>query len=141
MSIIDRLKTKEDDGFKTGGKPYKDHLGFDTIGYGTRLPLSEKECEMLLIHRLDNITKELLVSRLDDDKKVEDIIYNLSDKRKEVLFEMAYQLGVPKTMKFKMWKAIEDGNFDRASVEMIQSRWYKQTPKRVGQLAKIFQRG
>lgn len=135
MSLIETIKKSEDDGFKTGGMPYKDSLNKDTIGYGTLLPLSEKECEILLKHRLDIIIQELLNSKIDS-KKILDIVNNLSKNRRDVLFEMAYQLGVPKTLKFKkMWKTIENNDFKKASFEMMNSRWYLQTQARVSRLA------
>jgi len=140
-NIIEHIKKNEDDGFKTGGMPYNDSLGKLTIGYGTLLPLSEVECELLLLNRLNDILGELNQQTIFNIK-VEDLLKDLDIGRLDVLLEMAYQLGVPKLMKFKkMWKAIKEKNYNKASIEMIDSRWYSQTPKRAGNLAKKFQTG
>ena len=122
--LIDDIKQEE--GFK--GIVYKCTEGFDTIGYGTRLPLSEKEAEMILEYRL-NILKGNLsgsLSMLDIDKKAWDILYN-----------MVYQMGVKGVLNFKnMIKALEAKDYKRAGDEMLDSKWAKQTPARANRLSK-----
>ena len=122
--LIDDIKQEE--GFK--GTVYKCTEGFDTIGYGTRLPLSEKEAEMILEHRL-NILKGNLSSSLDMldiDKKAWDILYN-----------MVYQMGVKGVLNFKnMIKALENKDYKKAGDEMLDSKWAKQTPARANRLSK-----
>lgn len=122
--LIDDIKQEE--GFK--GIVYKCTEGFDTIGYGTRLPLSEKEAEMILEYRL-NILKSNLSSSLymlDIDKKAWDILYN-----------MVYQMGVKGVLNFKnMIKALEAKDYNRAGDEMLDSKWAKQTPARANRLSK-----
>lgn len=122
--LIDDIKQEE--GFK--GTVYKCTEGFDTIGYGTRLPLSEKEAEMILEYRL-NILKSNLSSSLymlDIDKKAWDILYN-----------MVYQMGVKGVLNFKnMIKALEAKDYKRAGDEMLDSKWAKQTPARANRLSK-----
>ena len=122
--LIDDIKQEE--GFK--GIVYKCTEGFDTIGYGTRLPLSEKEAEMILEYRL-NILKGKLSSSLymlDIDKKAWDILYN-----------MVYQMGVKGVLNFKnMIKALEAKDYKRAGDEMLDSKWAKQTPARANRLSK-----
>ena len=122
--LIDDIKQEE--GFK--GIVYKCTEGFDTIGYGTRLPLSEKEAEMILEYRL-NILKSNLSSSLymlDIDKKAWDILYN-----------MVYQMGVKGVLNFKnMIKALEAKDYKRAGDEMLDSKWAKQTPARANRLSK-----
>ena len=36
-----------------------------------------------------------------------------------------------------MWDALKKDEYDTASLEMLDSNWYKQTPKRCESLAKI----
>ena len=126
--LIDNIKKSE--GFVD--HIYKDHLGKDTIGYGTLMPLTEKECELLLIHRLDKLKDEIF------DKK--SIVALLSENRQDVIFEMCYQMGVRGVLNFKMmWKAIEQGDYKEASKQMLDSRWAEQTPQRAYKLARIMQ--
>lgn len=122
--LIDDIKQEE--GFK--GIVYKCTEGFDTIGYGTRLPLSEKEAEMILEYRLNILKGNLLSSlyMLDIDKKAWDILYN-----------MVYQMGVKGVLNFKnMIKALEAKDYKRAGDEMLDSKWAKQTPARANRLSK-----
>lgn len=117
---------KEHEGYVA--EPYNDSLGFSTIGYGTKLPLSKDEAELILKHRLTD--------KIDKIIEKKPIILTLPQDKQFVLFEMAYQLGVGGILKFKkMWKAIESKNFKEAGVEMLDSRWAKQTPKRAKELS------
>lgn len=126
--LIENIKTNE--GFR--GEVYKDSLGFDTLGYGTKLPLSKSEASMLLISRLDKKIEELL------EKKP--FVKELDEIKQEVLYEMAYQLGVGGLLGFKkMWLAIERGDFKKAASEMLDSKWAKQTPLRANHLAQKIQ--
>lgn len=130
MKVSDELLSsiKINEGFKP--KPYKDHLGFLTIGYGTLIEngISKEEASMLLTMRLKNYIKELSLHKPK--------IAELSQVRQDVLFEMSYQLGSSGILKFKkMWQAIEDANFIEAGVQMLDSKWHAQTPLRARKLA------
>ena len=117
---------KEHEGFVSD--VYKDSLGFDTVGYGTKMPLSKEEAELILKHRLNDKTNKII------EKKP--IILTLPQDKQFILFEMAYQLGVGGLLKFKkMWKAIEEKDYTEASVEMLDSRWANQTPSRAKELS------
>jgi len=126
MSLKEKLKKSE--GFS--GTVYKDTLGIDTVGYGTKMPLSEAEGLLLLEHRLLQKQMELTNAK--------PIVEELSEERHDVLDEMAYQLGVGGLLRFKkMWSAIEEGDFFIASLEMLSSKWARQTPQRAKRLSKI----
>ncbi len=122
--LIEYIKKSE--GFE--GSEYKDHLGFSTLGYGTKLPLSKDEAELLLKYRLNKKIEHLLQEK--------PFIVNLDDNKQAVLYEMAYQLGVGGLLRFKrMWSAIKSTDFEKASIEMLDSLWAKQTPTRAKELA------
>ena len=124
--VIESLKQEE--GFC--GMPYEDTLGISTIGYGTQLPLSEEEAELLLKHRLDKKILEL--------NEKEPFFLELPQKAQEVIANMAYQLGVGGVLKFKkMWMALKNGDYQKAADEMLDSKWAKQTPNRAKRLARI----
>ncbi|MDA3909508.1 MAG: hypothetical protein PF437_10515 [Sulfurimonas sp.] len=41
--------------------------------------------------------------------------------------EMAYQMGLSGLLKFrKTWKYLEEHEFEKAAVEMLDSKWYRQ---------------
>lgn len=108
---------KESEGFK--GVVYKCTEGFDTIGYGTRLPIMKEEAALLLEYRLKAFVKEL--------EQREPFVNKLPLDKQEILAEMAYQMSVGGLMKFKgMWKALKAFDYVTASEEMLDSLWYRQ---------------
>jgi len=116
---------KQDEGFR--GMPYRDTRGFWTIGYGTKLPIDEREAQLLLEKRLNDTIVELR-ERLD-------FFDELPEEAKEIVLNMAYNLGVPKFMHFKrMIAALREGNFKKAAYEMRDSLWYRQVKDRARRL-------
>lgn len=129
-NLIENIKNSE--GFV--GVVYKDSLGIDTIGYGTRMPLDEEEAELILKHRLNKKIEHLL--------KEKPFIKELSINRQNVLFEMAYQLGVNGLLGFKkMFIALEVEDYHTAQLEGLDSKWRKQTPNRAKKLMSIILKG
>ena len=127
MNLLENIKQNE--GFN--GMPYDDSLGKPTIGYGTLLPLSKSESEMILKSRLNQKTDELV--------KSEPFVNELPSEVRDVLYEMSYQLGVGGLLKFKkMFRALKDGNYKEAYIQALDSRWAEQTPSRAKKLAKVF---
>ena len=124
MSLIEDIKQEE--GFS--GTVYKCTEGFDTVGYGTKLPLTKEESELILNHRL-NQTKAQLTSYLYD--------LDIKQEAWDILFNMAYQLGVNGVLKFKkMIEALRVKNYKEASKQGLDSLWAKQTPQRANRLMK-----
>ena len=124
QKIIENIKRHE--GFR--GEVYRDTLGFNTIGYGTKLPLSKKEASVLLEMRLKEKIKEL--------EEKEPFINSLPLDKQSILVEMSYQLGVNGVLKFKkMWVALKNSDYKIAALEMLDSRWHIQTPRRAKELS------
>ncbi len=126
MALLQNIKQSEDEGFQSGGVVYKDNLGFDTIGYGTKLPLSEQECSVLAQMRLEVFQKDVMdkLSYLD-----------IKNEAWDILFEMAYQMGVNGLLKFRnMITALQNKDYATAAEEGRDSRWNKQTPNRSNRL-------
>ena len=66
----------------------------------------------------------------------------LSDARKDVIVNMAFNLGGTGVRKFKkMWAAIEEGDFDTASAEMLDSQWARTVGNRAVKLAEQMKQG
>jgi lysozyme len=88
----------------------------------------ESWAEFILRDILNDLTIEL-------EKGV--LIFNvLSDVRKSVLLDMAFQLGVGGLTEFTgMLFACAKGNFADAASKMLQSKWAKETPKRAATLS------
>ena len=107
---------------------YKCTEGFDTIGYGTKMPITKEEAELLLEHRLKAMKAQLTSYLYDLDIKPE---------AWDILFNMAYQLGVNGVLKFKkMIEALRSKDYKEASKQGLDSLWAKQTPNRANRLMK-----
>jgi len=148
MGMSDVIHTLiADESFRA--RQYLCKLGFPTQGIGTRLPLSnvektmvkdvdewtQLEAEAILWFRLEKYINALWVEKGA-------VIDTLSERRKEVIFNMVYQLGVGGVLNFKkMWAALESGDYKKASVEMLSSTWHKQTRERCERLAKQMAEG
>ncbi len=127
LPYIDPRKINKYKEFNEQYKKIRSDLNL-TIGYGTLLPLSEEEAEWLLKNRLKKIEQEIINNK--------PFFVDLPENVKEALLNMGYNLGVPKQMKFKkMWEALENRDYQKASEEMIDSRWYRQNTNRVKRLA------
>ena len=112
------------------GMPYNDSLGIPTIGYGTKLPITEEEAKLILKYRLDKKIEELTSYK----PEVKSMPFDVQN----VLYEMSYQLGVGGLLKFKkMWEALNAESYVKAADEMLDSKWARQTPNRAGKLAEI----
>ena len=122
--LIDDIKQEE--GFGNKGNVYKCTEGFDTIGYGTKLPINEEEATLLLEYRLNKTRANLLSSLYN---------YNLPDEVWDILLNMSYQLGVGGVLKFKkMLEALKNKDYVEASKQGMDSLWAKQTPNRAKRL-------
>ena len=136
--ISSRIKLNE--GFKD--IVYKDKLGYQTIGYGHLINskdgfiLKKKYPKKLL---LEVFYIDLRKAILDFKKH-----YNyktLENNIQEVIIEMIFQLGIKKVVKFEKFNFyIRNRQLYLAALEMIKSRWYKQTPNRVDRLTAILLR-
>lgn len=130
-AMLDDLRSEE--GLRL--VPYQDSLGFWTLGYGTKLPLTRVEAEHLLEGRAVAAVGALTAAL--------PWVSSLDPVRQRVLFEMAYQMGVGGVLGFhKMLDAVRCGAFDIAANEMLDSAWARsQTPARAGRLAKMMRTG
>ena len=134
--LKDRIKKNE--GYSN--KPYKDQLGFYTIGYGHLI--TEKEDKYFIKQFKKKYLEELF--NTDFKKAHEQYKKNFLKKshttsEKELLIEMLFQLGVKGVSKFKkMLYFLNKKQKFMASLEMLNSLWYLQTPERVKSLIKNY---
>lgn len=131
-SGIEQLK--EDEGFR--GEPYKCTANKTTIGYGRNLednPLTKSEAEYLLLNDLKEIEYSLNGRPFFD---------KLNDTRKDVLINMAYNLGIPRLLNFiNMIAAISNDDYEKAADEMLDSKWARQVGNRATRLSKKMRTG
>jgi lysozyme len=134
LALKNRIKRNE--GYSNTA--YKDSLGFFTIGYGHLIRPNEN------FFLRGVYANELMIKIFEKDfsKALSDYfkIYqgsNHSSHTKEMIIEMIFQLGVSGQKKFvKTNKHLVEKNFFMAALEMKNSLWYEQTPKRVNGLIK-----
>lgn len=121
--LIEDIKAEE--GFS--GTVYVCSEGFDTVGYGSRMPITKEEAELLLEYRLKGMKSQLTGYLYDIDIK---------DEAWDILFNMSYQMGVKGVLNFKnMIKALKNNDYKEASIQMLDSLWAKQTPNRAKRLS------
>ena len=127
--LLDKIKHHE--GFVE--HVYDDSLGIPTIGYGFAIKdliLDEDIAEEILIRKLEKL-KRNAISRF---KWLED----MPQEVQEVVVNMCYQLGVTGVSKFrKAISALQEGEWQEAADEMLDSLWARQTPNRAEELSNI----
>ena len=127
MSLIESIKKHE--GYV--GVVYKDSLGIDTIGYGFAikdLELDADVCDIILERKLKDLEHRI--------KLKFDWYKYMPQEIKDIVTEMCYQLGVTGFSKFKKTIAyLQNKEWKNASIEMLDSRWAKQTPNRAKEMS------
>jgi lysozyme len=124
-----------DEGNKS--KPYKCTAGKTTIGIGRNLDdvgLSPDEISYLFQNDIKRVIADL-------DKNL-GWWRGLSDTRKRVLANMAFNLGIAGLLGFKnTLKAIAEGRYNDAADGMLASKWATQVGARAQRLAKMMREG
>ena len=127
MDLIESIKKHE--GYVAS--VYKDSLGIDTIGYGFAikdLQLDEDICDMILERKLKDLNNSIKIKF--------DWYKYMPPEIKDIVTEMCYQLGVTGFSKFKKTIAyLQNKEWKNASIEMLDSRWAKQTPNRAKEMS------
>ena len=119
-------------------KVYLDSLNKRTVGVG-HLCVEDfwedgKEYEEKFL--MDILQKDLQSAIDQGEDKCKDL--KISDDAKFIIIEMIFQLGGNGVSKFRnMWKALQKDppDYEEASVQMLDSRWAKQTPNRAKEMA------
>lgn len=146
----------QDEGIRL--KPYKDSLGFLTIGVGRNLEsnfLTPSEiayiygkpvCKLLVKIKLrKGISEDAALYLLRNDiEKVKNQLMgfhwhnNIPGAKQEVLQNMCFNMGLPRLLKFKkMIAALEKQDYKTAAEEMLNSKWATQVGQRAIRLAQI----
>ena len=127
---------KKHEGFRD--TVYLDTLSKRTVGYG-HLCVEEhwEDGKKYDQEYLEDILEKDLQSAID---QTHDMCQELkiSDDAKTIICEMIFQLGGRGVSKFrKMWAALRENppNYHEASVQMLDSRWAKQTPARATEMS------
>ena len=144
---------------------YKDHLGYWTIGIGhlldqeqsedemeamglTTIPtswegftLTDEQCYTLFDIDVEDAIDDLH-SRDPDLSFSEEDLEALGETRRAILLSMVFQLGGAGFRKFRNFiKSVKAGDFETASVEMMDSLAARQTPERWERASKAMRLG
>lgn len=118
-------------------KPYRDTRGKLTIGIGRNLEdrgISLDEALYMLENDIRIVEREL-------DEAIP-WWRDLDDVRQEIVVNMAFNLGLPRFLRFKRFiKALKEGNYAQASEEMLDSEWARQVGRRAKELALAMRNG
>jgi lysozyme len=122
---------------------YLDHLGYPTCGIGHLVTPEDEE------HGRDvgtSVTEERVAALFEADLEIVqadcdqlfDDFENLPENIKVVCAAMAFQLGRSRLSGFKKFRAaVDEGRWSDVVFEMIDSKWYRQTPGRVERMIEI----
>ena len=121
---------------------YLDSLSKRTVGYG-HLCVEDKwvdgwEYSQVELEKV--LEKDLKYAINQGEGMCRDL--KISDDAKFLIIEMIFQLGSAGVQKFrKMWEALKEDppNYFEAHVQMLDSRWAKQTPARATEMAEQMQ--
>ena len=122
---------KQDEGLRLNA--YRDTVGVWTIGYGRahvapNTVWNQGMAEAALIEDVKEHNAKLL--------KALPWVAGLDRVRRNVLFNMAYNLGVDGLLGFKnTLEAVRTGRYNQASAGMLASKWAKQVKGRAVRLA------
>ena len=118
-------------------KPYRCSAGKFTIGVGRNLDdngISDDEAMFMLRNDIARVGREV--------ERALDYFVTLTLNRQLVLLDMCFNLGVSRLLGFKrMLAALKAGDYDKATVEMLDSKWAKQVGTRATELAAMMRGG
>ncbi len=110
---------------------YLDSEGVPTIGIGHNLrdrPISERAIQIIF-------EDDLADTEADVRMRIP-VFATLSEARRGVLLNMAFNLGIGGLLEFrKMLEALRIQDWDRAATEMLDSKWASQVGARATRLA------
>ena len=137
--MIDRIQLRadlqRDEGLRC--EPYRDSVGKLTIGIGRNLDdvgITESEARYLLDNDISRVTRQL-------DQRLP-WWTGLSEPRQRALANMAFNLGIEGLLGFKkMLAAMREGDFHKASDEVLDSKYARQVGQRAGRVSTLIREG
>ena len=137
---IDQLRDtlKIDEGVKY--EIYNDHLGYPTFGIGHLVVESDEEHgkpvgTSVSEDRVNAVFDKDVAVMVDEAKKIFPNLDTLPEEEQQVIVNMTFNMGRPRLSQFKKFIAgVNAGDWDKAAVEMMDSRWAKQVGARAERL-------
>ena len=137
---IDQLRDtlKIDEGVKY--EIYNDHLGYPTFGIGHLVVESDEEYGKpvgtpVSEDRVNSVFEKDVAIMIDEAKKIFPNLDELPEEAQQVIVNMTFNMGRPRLSQFKKFIAgVNAGDWNKAAVEMMDSRWAKQVGARAERL-------
>ena len=137
---IDKLREtlKIDEGVKY--EIYNDHLGYPTFGIGHLVVESDEEHGKpvgtpITEDRVNTVFDKDVAVMVDEAKKIFPNLDTLPEEAQQVIVNMTFNMGRPRLSQFKKFIAgVNAGDWNKAAVEMMDSRWAKQVGARAERL-------
>ena len=137
---IDKLRDtlKIDEGVKY--EIYNDHLGHPTFGIGHLVVESDEEHGKpvgtpVSEDRVNSVFEKDVAIMIDEAKKIFPNLDELPEEAQQVIVSMTFNMGRPRLSQFKKFIAgVNAGDWNKAAVEMMDSRWAKQVGARAERL-------
>ena len=139
---VDKLKEeiKTDEGVIY--EVYLDHLGYKTCGVGHLCRATDPENKLevgdpVSVERVDVLFEEDLETTIDECKLLYNNFDDLPEEVQRIIANMMFNMGRPRLSRFhKMKKAVDNGDWVEASIQMKDSLWARQVPNRADRLVK-----
>ena len=132
-----KYRIKEHEGFRD--TVYYDHLGNATVGWGHLVTSDDNFTSGVTYPEelLEQVfEKDFAKAKEGADSLCKDLPINYIARG--VIIEMCFQLGKTGVSKFKkMFEALQQEDYTKASEEMLDSKWYEQTPQRAKSLSYV----
>ena len=140
MDLIDTIiRVDEGTGPYRAGRhfPYKDSMGYLTIGYGRNI----QECG-ITDDEADAMLKFDTVNAWAQCRSQWDWFESLDQIRKAVLVSLVFNMGIMKVCEFKkMLSALSVKKYDTAANELQDSEWFSQVGRRGNRLVGMLRTG
>ena len=145
---IEKLKEeiKADEGVKLADNGnhliYLDHLGYPTVGVGHLIQETDPEFGLevgteIEEERVNELFEQDLNTTIDECLLLYDDFYVLPEEAQLIIANMMFNLGRPRLSRFhKMKKAVDNRDWQEASNQMKDSKWYRQVTNRAERLCK-----
>lgn len=129
--------------------PYLDTQGFPTVAGGIRIGpkgASLNNYVFRVPRQVGDVWKKCIIEgkalQMQGLPLLQQALAKCNDARSDVLYSMAYQLGVDGLSLFKnMLTAVASEDYDSAANSMLNSLWARQTPGRARRHAEVMRSG
>lgn len=134
-----REQLKIDEGVKY--EIYNDHLGYATFGIGHLITPKDEEYGKKLgtpvsETRVNEVFDNDVDKYINESKRIFSNLEELPDEAQQIIVNMCFNLGAPRLGKFKKFiSAINNEDWETASLEMLDSQWARQVGDRAKRLS------